>query len=435
MTRRPIVKGPAFAHAARVALLATLLIGVVYAVVVVVFDVLDAKHLVGQVDANLRVRIADATHRRTIVPTRSDADDDHDVDSAPIFLWQVRPNHEIVSLSDGAPHLAGNDWSHSSGPVTATLGSNSFRLIAVPVGGGWLVAGQSLAEPIRVGHVLLDVEGIAAPCLLLATYLGTLVIGIKASGPVEQSRRRQLEFTADASHELRTPLSVIEAEVGLALRTRQDAGQNRDTLQRIAGESERLRRIVEDLLWLARFDSNPPSPTDEPVDLFVIAEGCADRFAAVAQAQNISLTVVRQGNVEAWINAPPEWVDRLTAVLVDNACRHAERDGAVRIVVGAEGSGVTLTVEDSGSGIAPGARSHLFDRFHRATDIGTGAGLGLAIADSVVRSTGGQWHIGDADIGGARMTVTWTKSATRHPAPMVTNGERTTRSDVIAGGR
>jgi signal transduction histidine kinase len=434
MTRRPIGKGPAFAHAARVALVATLLIGVVYVAVVVVFDILDAEHLVGQVDANLRLRIADATHQRTIVPTRSDADDDHDVDSAPIFVWQVRPNHDIVALSDGAPPLGDRDWPRSSGPVTTTLGSNSFRLIAVAVDGGWLVAGQSLVDPIRVGHVLLEVEGIAAPCLLLATYLGTLVIGIKASGPVEQSRRRQLEFTADASHELRTPLSVIEAEVGLALRTRQDAGQNRDTLQRIAGESERLRRIVEDLLWLARFDSNPPSPSDEPVDLFVIAEGCADRFAAVAQAQNITLTVEHRGDVEAWINAPPEWVDRLTAVLVDNACRHAGRDGVVRIVVGAEGGGVSVTVEDSGPGIPPGDRSHLFDRFHRATDVGTGAGLGLAIADSVVRSTGGQWHIGEADIGGARMTVAWIKSTARHPAPLVTNGERTTRSDVTAGG-
>jgi signal transduction histidine kinase len=434
MTRRPTIKGPAFAHAARVALVATLLIGVVYVAVVVVFDVVDAKHLVGQVDGNLRGRIDQATHQLITIPTRSDADADHDVDSAPIFLWQVKPGHEIVALSDGAPHLAGDDWAHSTRPVTATLGSNPFRLIAVRVGDGWLVAGQSLAEPIRVGRVLLEVESVAAPCLLLATYLGTLVIGVKASGPVEQSRRRQLEFTADASHELRTPLSVIEAEVGLALRTRQNASQNRDTLRRIAGESDRLRRIVEDLLWLARFDSNPPSPSDEPVDLFVIAEGCADRFVAVAQARNITLTVVRQGDVEAWISAPPEWVDRLTAVLVDNACRHAGRDGTVRIIVGAGGSGVTLTVEDSGPGIPPGARTHLFDRFHRATDVGTGAGLGLAIADSVVRSTGGQWQIGNADLGGARMTVAWTTHA-RHLSPAVTTGVSVARTQVTAPGR
>ena len=87
-------------------------------------------------------------------------------------------------------------------------------------------------------------------------FAGSLLIGLRAQAPVEQSRRRQLEFTADASHELRTPLSVIRAETDLALSSPRKAADYRDTLIRISGESERLRRLVEDMLWLARCRSS-----------------------------------------------------------------------------------------------------------------------------------------------------------------------------------
>jgi two-component system sensor histidine kinase MprB len=72
-----------------------------------------------------------------------------------------------------------------------------------------------------------------------------------------------------------------------------------------------------------------------------------------------------------------------------------------------ESNRVSLAVDDSGPGIAPEERTKLFDRFHRATDKGNGAGLGLAIADSVVRATGGEWRVGQAELGGAHMEVRW----------------------------
>lgn len=407
-----VPKSTFFAHAARVAAVATLLIGIVYTVFVVTFDEIDAHHLVAQVDTSLSERLTDASHHGKVLPARSKADDDNDVDTAPIILWQVEPSGGTRTLSDGAPPLPTMKWV-SGRPVTVTIQGHAFRMEAAPVDGGWLVAGKSLAEQTRVEQVLLAGELIAGPVLLLATYLGTLVIGLKASGPIEQARRRQLEFTADASHELRTPLSVIEAEVGLALRSPRDASRYHDALERVGHESDRLRRLVEDLLWLARFDSEPPPPGDEPVDLASIADGCVDRFGALAQAQGVTLSVVRRGDAQAWISAPPEWVDRLTGVLVDNACRYAGPGGTVVIVVKTEGTGVSLAVEDSGPGIAPEERPLLFDRFHRATDQGPGAGLGLAIADSVVRSTGGRWRIGDAPLGGAHLEVLWHRTGPR----------------------
>jgi signal transduction histidine kinase len=232
------------------------------------------------------------------------------------------------------------------------------------------------------------------------------VVGLRALAPVEQSRRRQLEFTADASHELRTPLSVIRAEADVALSSPRDAAQYHDALTRIQAESRRLRQLVDDMLWLARFDSSPPPPSDEPVDLATLAQACADRFRAVGPA----ITTETAGQ-PVLISAPPEWIDRLAGVLVDNACRYAGPDGRVRIHVDSRGSRASLTVEDSGPGIPAEERPRLFDRFHRSNDAGAGAGLGLAIGDSIVRSTGGRWHVGDSPLGGALMQVSWRRAS------------------------
>ena len=409
MTPRRLWRRPYVAHAARVAIVATVVIGAIYVCVVASFDIVDRHRLVGQIDSRLQQQLPPAGHQPPHDGSNNHHDDDHD-DAAPVFLWRVQKNGASTTLTPGAPALPRSAWSPTARSAEAQLGGVSFELRAEHVGAYWLVAGQSLASVNHVESDLLLLEAIAGPFVLVAFFFGTLLIGVKAARPVELSRQRQLEFTADASHELRTPLSVIEAEVTLALHGPRSGDDYRATLERVGRESMRLRHIVEDLLWLGRFDAEPPPPGDEPIDVAAIASTCADRFSAVAQQNGISLIVVDEGLSPPWINAPPEWIDRLTGVLVDNACRYAGVGGVVRVAVTVEGNRVSLTVDDSGPGIALEERPQLFDRFHRATDEGDGAGLGLAIADSVVRATGGEWLIGQADLGGAHMEVRWHRS-------------------------
>ena len=212
---------------------------------------------------------------------------------------------------------------------------------------------------------------------------------------------------------------MIRAETDVALSTPRDAAGYRDALVRIQGESARLRHLVDDMLWLARFDSRPPPPGDEPVDLATLAQACADRFRAVGPAITVE-TPARP----ALINAPPEWIDQLAGVLMDNACRYAGPDGLVRIGVRADGSRISLTVEDSGPGIVrPNGRGCSTGFTVRPSR--DRRGLGLAIGDSIVRSTGGRWHIGDSPLGGALMMVTWK----RNPTPHLTVAQR-----ISAGG-
>ena len=335
----------------------------------------------------------------------------HELDDAPVFFWQVGRAGQAVALTQGAPQLAKADAPRPGTTSVASLGATSFRLQARLIGGKWIVAGQSLAESVHVENYLIALESVAGPVMLVAVFLGTLLIGIKAAKPVELTRRRQLEFTADASHELRTPLSVIEAEVSLALAETRDAEEYREALGRVGHESTRLRHIVEDLLWLSRFDSAPPAPRVEPVDVSSIALACADRFEAVAARRGLDLLIRFKSDIVPLVNAPPEWIDRLAGVLVDNACRYTGPGGMVRITVATPGNRVCLIVEDDGPGIAPDARDNLFDRFRRATAEGSGAGLGLAIGDAVVRATGGEWRVGTSRLGGARMEVRWHRAA------------------------
>jgi signal transduction histidine kinase len=378
-----------------------------------ILDLVIFGRLASQADQHL-ARALEAATPAPGLSAGGPAAGEQNVDDPPILLWKVNATGRAAPLTPGAPPLPPRRWP-TGRPVTASLGAGRFRLEARRQAHGWLVAGQSLAGANRIRQTLLLAEAIAAPFILLASYLGSLAIGLHAAAPVERMRRRQLEFTADASHELRTPVSVIEAEAELALSSPRSAARYQASLGQVVHESARLHRIIEDLLWLARFDSEPPPPADEPVDLALLAARCGHRFQAIAEARGVRLSMRQDAAIPVLVKAPPEWLDRLLSVLVDNACRYTPAGGTITITAEAAGSQTRLAVEDDGPGIPEPERQRLFDRFHRATAQPGGAGLGLAIADAVVRSTAGRWLIASSASGGARMEVSWHSAGRPEP--------------------
>ena len=379
-----------------------------YLIAVVILNIFVVHRLTSQADTRLTERLVDAHKEVMRNPTGGSlaVQHDRDVDDAPAFVWLVSPSGATTSLTSGGPQLPARQW--AGGATTIDVGGTSFRFEATKSGAGWLVAGASIGQIQRVQSTLVIPEVILAAVVLLLVFAGAWAIGLRASAPLEVVRRRQTEFTADASHELRTPLSVIEAEVDLALSRPRDVDAYRGVLERVADEGRRLRSIVDDLLWLARVDADRPHvAASAGVDVALVAEACVDRFQAVAAARQITLGFHREGRESALLTAEPTWIDRLIGVLVDNACRYADRGGVVSVEVRTTGARIVLDVDDSGPGISPEHRELVFDRFHRGLDAEGGTGLGLAIADSVVRATGGSWSIGTAPLGGARMEVSW----------------------------
>jgi signal transduction histidine kinase len=400
----------------RVAGATTLIVLGFYVVAAVVLNVLVTHHLTTTADNRLMDRLNDARQQMFAPHGSATRDDDVDVDDAPQFLWSIAPSGKVTTLSSTAPPLPRHDWDVN--PVTLPVGTSNVRFDTMHVPGALLVAGQSAASISNVQSALLVAELVFGGILAVVVFGGATVVGLRASAPSELVRRRQAEFTADASHELRTPISVIEAEIGLALDRPRESAEYRDVLQRVGRESHRLRRIVEDLLWLARADDEVPLPDGLSLtDVAGEVESCVERFGALAEAQGVELTFKLGGSGRLLVLAQPDLIDRLAGVLIDNACKFAGRGGRVEVSVIDDGSRVALRVDDSGPGIPEGQREAVFDRFHRATVTVEGTGLGLAIADAVVRSTEGEWTIGNAGLGGARLEASWRKAQVRKAKP------------------
>lgn len=395
-------------HAVRTALAATTVVGAALFGLCASIDLLVDHSLVGAADQRVTARLGDLRQdvlsRGAQRALTGDADAEY---QGPVFVWTVAANGTVTAGS-GAPALPAG--LRTAGDVeTATISGTGFRIAGVQAGTTRAIAATSLAPVSRAVTTLVITELLVGPFLLAVAFGGAVAIGRRVAEPIEAARRRQLTFTADASHELRTPLSVIRAETSLALEGEPDLRVYAEALERVDAEAERLRRLVEDLLFLARADALPEEPATEPVDVGAVATGVGSRFGAVAASREQNLVVEVDDTEPAVVVAPAEWIDRLIGVLLDNACRRAPPGGTVVLAVEAERDRVRLSVRDSGPGIPEHEQERIFGRFHRSTESGGAAGLGLAIGDAIVRQTSGRWQVGRAPEGGASFSVLWSR--------------------------
>ncbi len=396
----------------RVALMATAIVGVAYLVIAIAAAAVVTNQLIAGVDQNLGRALGSSIH----LPTDGDNPGGPPPDrqfGLPTRMWVVAPDGTVTSVgyqTSGVTLPPG--YRDVVGPETVNINGEDVRIVGVDARDGnqpgvyHVVVGQSMQQVSQTQTTLIAAEiGIGA-LLLLAVFLGSIAIGRRVAEPIERARQRQLDFTADASHELRTPLSVIEAQTSLALSRERPVEWYRTAFHRVDAESHRMRRLVEDMLWLARFDATRGHPDAEPVDLDTLAAQTVDRFRIVAEARHLTLGLNASPG-SAIVTVPPEWLDRLVGVLLDNACKYSPEGGVVAVTVAEEGRRVRLTVDDSGPGIPEAERDRVFDRFRRATDAAGGAGLGLAIGDAIVRATGGRWQLGTSPQGGLSVSVSW----------------------------
>jgi len=205
---------------------------------------------------------------------------------------------------------------------------------------------------------------------------------------LQEALAAQRRFVADASHELRTPLTTIRGNIGLLLKRDDITSEDRSAaLQDIAGESERMSRMVQDLLTLARADAGQHLDK-APVELQPIVRDVSRQAQAVAGDREVKLdgaddiTVV--GNADA--------IKQLLWILVDNAVKHTDRGGHIEMGLQREDGVACLRVRDDGTGIPAGDAEKIFERFYQAdtSRSGLGTGLGLAIARWIAEEHGGR---------------------------------------------
>lgn len=233
---------------------------------------------------------------------------------------------------------------------------------------------------------------------LLAFLAVSILFARWALRPVEQAWDQQQRFVADASHELKTPLTVILANLAIVRSRGDEPVSSQD--QWLAGtevEARRMQALVGDLLDLAR----TPDPATLRanfglVDLTDLVEGEALQFDSVALDRGVSITCDLEPSLR--VEGDAARLERLIAVLIDNACKYAEPSTEVAVRLAAEGREVVLSVANHGPLIAPADLSRVFDRFFRADAARTradgqaavgGYGLGLSIAREIARDHGG----------------------------------------------
>jgi two-component system OmpR family sensor kinase len=222
----------------------------------------------------------------------------------------------------------------------------------------------------------------------------------------QDSENRLRRFLADASHELRTPLAAIR---GYAELFRIGAADEPETLARamtrIESEATRMGVLVEDLLLLAQLDQ-VPELRRVPTDLSLLAQHAVDDLRVTAPDRVVSL----ENADHATVLGDPDQLRQLLANLTRNAVIHTPAGTPVELSVGRRGADVVLVVRDHGPGLPAGAGDALFERFWRSEGGRRrgrgGAGLGLAIADAIVRAHLGTISAADAPGGGARFVVT-----------------------------
>ena len=227
---------------------------------------------------------------------------------------------------------------------------------------------------------------------------------------------QQARFTADAAHELRTPVSVMLTQTQSALTRDREAVEYRETVEACQRAAQRMRRLIESLLELARLDADQEPMKRAPLDLGKLAAECLELVRPLAVERGLKI------QAELPVTECTGDADRLGLVitnLLSNAIHYNREGGEIRIATQQDNGAAILTVADSGSGISPEELPHIFERFWRADKSRSRAhgraGLGLAIAKSIVDAHGGVIEVASEPEKGSLFTLRLPARVTHGP--------------------
>jgi heavy metal sensor kinase len=347
-----------------------------------------------------------------------------------------------------------------------------FRLLATPVLSGGRRQLVVVAAPLQgvdeAEDRILKLLLIAGPVAILVAGLGAWGLLRRALDPVERMRRKaeqigydqlherltppqakdevgQLAITlnamldrvetgvqanrqliADASHELRTPLAAMRAELDVSLRDGHRTVAEREVFESVREDVDRMSRTVDDLITLARADEGRLDLLDGDVELDRALEAAARPLRALAQAKRVSL---RTTGEPVRTRGDEQRLQHALANLIENAIKFTPPGGAVTLRSWRRGEEVGVTVSDTGPGIPPHARAHVFDRFYRVDRSRSresgGSGLGLAICREIATAHGGRvWVESEEGAGSAFSLALPAEDFLEEPAPSLSAGDR-----------
>ncbi|HET6334640.1 MAG TPA: HAMP domain-containing sensor histidine kinase [Polyangiales bacterium] len=295
----------------------------------------------------------------------------------------------------------------ASNQHTLSLYAERFRL-----GSGQMLVAVAVADQVeltdRYAALIAAFSGAALAAIVLVAAGGYFLVQ-KATAPAERSMAYTRRFMADAAHELRTPIAVLRTKADVALQEARTPESYETTLRGMGHEAQRLGRVVDDLLMLARADAGERRVERTRFFLDDVVLDAAMSIRTLAQAADVEMIV--DEFEETAVIGDANLVRELVVVLLDNAVKFTPPGGSVRVSVMPEPQ-PTLIVEDTGRGIPSDQLPHVFERFYRGDASRPregGAGLGLSIAQWVAAVHDARVELSSEAGAGTRATVVFPK--------------------------
>jgi signal transduction histidine kinase len=241
-------------------------------------------------------------------------------------------------------------------------------------------------------HSLMwDIAAGVVAGVVISIFAGLFLAG-RALIPIRNSWEKQQRFVADASHELRTPTAVIHAQTELLFRyPTHSIEQESPNIAVILKESKRMSKLLDDLLTLARSDSNQLEIQSSAIALDSLMREISEQFRLLASTKEIDIITEIQEPLSLW--GDEGRIRQLLIILLDNALKYTSPTGRIEVVGRYQSHFVYISVSDNGCGIAEDELPHVFERFYRGDKVRSrsegGIGLGLSIAQWIVDAHGG----------------------------------------------
>jgi heavy metal sensor kinase len=364
------------------------------------FDSSDPEDEPVRNPAGLAGALAGQTSLRWV---ESDDDDPVRILAAPVY----RDGEIAGALEAGIE----SEVDETLGFALRLLGISIPLILLLAAGGGYWLAGRALNPIDRITRTAADIgERDLSRRIepdLPDDELGRLARTFNAMlDRIEDAFTRQRRFTADAAHELRTPLALMRSQIDIALRKERDPDADRETLEDLGADVDRLARMSAGLLALARRDAGGLQPEREPVELAALLDLIAEQYQPLANEAGVEILLDTE---TVTLVADQDQLIQVFVNLLDNALHHAPPGSRISLGCRPEDGSARFWVTDEGPGIAPEHLPHLFERFYRV-DPGRdrrhgGIGLGLAISKAIIDAHGGTIEIESAPGAGTTARV------------------------------
>ncbi len=288
-----------------------------------------------------------------------------------------------------------------------------LAVIALSVG-GWFLAGRTLAPMVRINHAARRINAENLSLRLPTSDHGDEIDQLADTfnsmlARLEDSFRKIKQFSGDASHELRTPLAILRGETEVSLRWAREPDDYRRTLESNLEEIDRMGRIIEDLLTLAKSDAGEMTMEMKELSLSDLLQELYLQGRTLAEGKGIEVLLHLEVGEEIRIRGDELRLRQMFLNLISNAIKYTPTGGTADITLSLENGQAVVAVADSGIGIPQEHLPHIFDRFYRIDKARNradgGTGLGLAIVKSIVAAHSGRIEVTSTPGQGSVFTI------------------------------